>query len=82
MLHNPLLVHSTNLQILLVAGDWYEVVYNKNDGEDTFSIIDNQGDMHLFCMYDSDDLDLPRTYIKWFYSIEELREMKLVELGL
>jgi hypothetical protein len=31
-------------------------------------------------MYESNDENLARTYKKWFYSIEEIREMKLNQL--
>ena len=68
---------------ILVAGDWYDVVYNKNDSDKTFSIIDNQGNLHLHFMYDEEDKkhwpDIcknygPRDYSKWFYTPEELEK--------
>lgn len=62
---------------VVIEGQWYDVVYNENDDERTFSIIDNRGEMNLYFMYDSDDEDLPRTYKKWFYSIEQIREQKI-----
>jgi len=65
---------------MLVAGDWYDVVYNVNDNDDTFSIIDNQGHMHLHYMYgdeNDDNYRLSRTYAKWFYTPNELRKKKL-----
>lgn len=67
---------------MIVEGDWYDVIYNPNDGEDTFTILDHQKNPHLFCMYESDDLELSRTYKKWFYTLEELREMSLTKLGI
>ena len=60
---------------MLVAGDWYDVVYNENDSKETFSIIDNQGHMHLHWMYgeeNDNNYNLPRTYAKWFYTPKEL----------
>ena len=58
---------------MLVKGDWYDVVHNDNDSEETFSIIDNQNNLHLFFMYDDDkNHNLPRTYAKWFYTPSEL----------
>ena len=64
----------------LIEGQWYDVVYNPNDSDNTFSIINHQGNRELFFMYDSDDENLTRTYAKWFYTIQEMREMKLEEL--
>lgn len=58
---------------MLVAGDWYDVVHNDNDNEETFSIIDNQGNLHLHWMYEDDkNYNLSRTYAKWFYTPSEL----------
>ncbi len=68
---------------MLVAGDWYDVVYNKNDTDETFSIIDNRGNKHLFFMYgdeNDDNYNLPRTYAKWFYTPKELEKKKQREL--
>ena len=65
---------------MLVAGDWYDVVYNKNDNEETFSIIDNQGHLHLHYMYgdeNDNNYNLPRTYAKWFYTPTELEKKRL-----
>lgn len=68
---------------MLVKGNWYDIVYNKNDSDETFSIIDNQKNCHLFWMYEDDrSHNLPRTYAKWFYTPIELelravRQMKL-----
>ena len=60
---------------MLVAGNWYDVVYNKNDNAETFSIIDNQGNLHLHWMYEDDtNHNLPRTYSKWFYTPSELQK--------
>lgn len=65
---------------LLVKGHWYDVVYNENDNDETFSIIDNQGGLHLFWMYkNEDDHKLPRTYSKWFYTPSELQTKKIME---
>lgn len=67
---------------MLVAGDWYDVVYNKYDCEDTFSIIDNQGHLDLHYMYgeeNDDNYKLPRTYAKWFYTPKELEKKRLRE---
>lgn len=73
-----------------IKGQWYDVVYNENDSvsdtlsldstNETFSVKNHQGDTELFFMYESDSEDLTRTYKKWFYSIEEIREMKLNQL--
>ena len=58
---------------MLVYGKWYDVVYNKNDTHETFSIIVNQKNIHLFYMYeDEDNHNLPRNYSKWFYTPKEL----------
>ena len=66
-----------------VAGDWYDVVYNKHDLDNTFSIIDNQGHLHLHYMYeDEDNHNLPRTYSKWFYTPLELAKKQLREIKL
>ena len=68
---------------MLVAGDWYDVVYNENDTDETFSIIDNQGNLHLHYMYTEEDKKHwpsfcneygPRDYAKWFYTPEELKK--------
>ena len=68
---------------MLVAGDWYDVIYNKNDTEKTFSIIDNQGKLHLHHIYSEEDKkdwpDIckdygPRDYAKWFYTPKELEK--------
>ena len=40
---------------MLVKGDWYDVVLNENDNEKTFSIIDNQENIHLHWMYTEED---------------------------
>lgn len=72
---------------MLVEGEWYDVVCNENDTEETFSIIDNQGSLHLFYIYEDDtNHNLPRTYAKWFYTPGELekkqtrQETKLTEM--
>ena len=65
---------------LYIEGQWYDVVYNENDTDETFSVKNHQGNTELFFMYESDSEDLTRTYKKWFYSIEEIREMKLNQL--
>ena len=65
---------------MLVAGEWYNVVFNENDNENTFSIIDNQGHMHLHFMYgeeNDNNYNLPRTYAKWFYTPKELEKREL-----
>lgn len=65
---------------MLVAGNWYKIIYNPNDSKETFSIIDNQNCVHLFYMYDDlDNHELPRTYSKWFYTPSELLKKKLRE---
>jgi hypothetical protein len=63
-----------------IEGEWYDVVYNENDTDETFSVRNHQGDTELFFIYESNDENLARTYKKWFYSIEEIREMKLNQL--
>ena len=63
-----------------IEGQWYDVIYNENDTDQTFSVRNHQGDTELFFMYESDDENLTRTYKKWFYSIEQIREMKLNQL--
>ncbi len=74
---------------MLVKGDWYDVVYNENDSEETFSIIDNQGNLHLHFMYSEEDKKDwpsfchdygPRDYAKWFYTPEELEIKRIREL--
>lgn len=68
---------------VLFCGDWYDVVFNPNDNNETFSIIDNQNNRHLFWMYDDDtNHKLPRTYAKWFYTPNELEIKKARELAL
>jgi len=65
---------------MLVAGEWYDVVYNENDNEETFSIIDNQGNLHLHYMYgeeNDNNYNLARTYAKWFYTPKELEKKEL-----
>lgn len=65
---------------MLVRGHWYDVVFNENDNDETFSIIDNQGGLHLFWMYeDEDNHKLARTYSKWFYTPSELQTMKIMK---
>jgi hypothetical protein len=67
---------------MLVAGDWYDVVFNENDTDETFSIIDNQGHRHLHFMYgeaEDNNYNLPRTYAKWFYTPKELEKKQLRE---
>lgn len=68
---------------MLVKGDWYDLVYNENDTDETFSIIDNQGHPHLHWMYSEEDKKNwpsickdygPRDYAKWFYTPEELKK--------
>ena len=62
---------------MLVTGDWYDVVFNKHDTKETFSIIDNQNHLHLFFIYKDDtNHKLPRTYAKWFYTPKELEKRK------
>lgn len=68
---------------MLVAGDWYNVVYNENDTDETFTVIDNQGNKHLYYMYgeeNDNNYELPRTYAKWFYTPRELEKKKQREL--
>lgn len=82
---------------MLVEGDWYNVVENKNDSWDTekrnftFTIIDNQKNPHLFHMYEEQDkknwpyvcnLYGPRDYAKWFYTPEELTLLEKGEFKL
>ena len=65
---------------MLVAGDWYDVVYNENDSDETFSIIDNQGHLSLHYMYGEENDNnymLSRTYAKWFYTPKELEKREL-----
>jgi hypothetical protein len=62
---------------MLVKGDWYDVVYNQYDTDETFSIIDNQGCVHLHIIYgeeNDNNYKLPRTYAKWFYTPKELEK--------
>ena len=59
---------------MLVAGVWYYVVYNENDSEQTFSILDHMGNRHLFYMYGEENdqnYNLSRTYAKWVYTPNE-----------
>jgi len=68
---------------MLVSGDWYKVIYNKHDTEDTFTIEDNQGKPHLFYMYgdeNDNNYNLPRTYSKWFYTPNELEKKSIREI--
>ncbi len=74
---------------MLVKGDWYDVIFNPNDTDKTFSIIDNQGHLHLHWMYTEDDKKGwpsfckdygPRDYAKWFYTPEELEKKRQREL--
>ena len=70
---------------MLVAGDWYNVVYNENDSENTFTIIDNQGSKHLFYMYGEENdniynFDFPRTYAKWFYTPKQLMKKRFRDI--
>ncbi len=74
---------------MLVAGNWYNIVYNENDTKETFSIIDNQGKHHLHYMYtEKDKKDWPvfckkygpRDYSKWFYTPDELVKRKARQL--
>jgi hypothetical protein len=65
---------------MLVKGHWYDVVYNENDTDETFSIKDNQGNLELFWMYENEDNHkLSRTYSKWFYTPSELQTKKIME---
>lgn len=58
---------------MLIKNDWYTVIYTDNDTEETFSVIDNNGNPHLFYIYeDEKNHNLPRTYSKWFYTPSEL----------
>lgn len=75
---------------MLVAGDWYYVVFNENDTDKTFTVIDNQGNKHLFYMYGEEDKKDwpsfckdygPRDYAKWFYTPEELEKKRQRELN-
>ncbi len=63
-----------------IEGEWYDVVYNKNDTEQTFSVRNHKGNTELFFMYESDDENQTRTYTKWFFTIQEMREMKIKDL--
>jgi hypothetical protein len=65
---------------IVVEGHWYDVIYNTQDNDKTFTIRDNQGNGHLYYIYDTDDEDLPRTYTKWFFTEQQIREEKLNEL--
>ena len=68
---------------MFVAGDWYYVVFNENDNDETFTVIDNQGHKHLLYMYgeeNDNNYNLPRTYAKWFYTPKELEKKKQREL--
>ena len=74
---------------MLVSGDWYDVVYNENDNDKTFTVIDNQGNKHLFYMYTEEDKKDwpsfcnnygPRDYAKWFYTPRELEKKRQREL--
>lgn len=38
----------------IIEGNWYDVVYNPNDSDNTFTILDNRGNKHLYIMYESD----------------------------
>ncbi len=70
---------------MFVKGDWYDIISNPNDvwndKDKTFSIIDNQGSLHLLYMYTEEDKKYwplfctdygPRDYAKWFYTPKEL----------
>jgi len=68
---------------MFVAGDWYDVVFNENDTDETFTLMDNQGHKHLHYMYgeeNDNNYNLPRTYAKWFYTPKELEMKKQREL--
>ncbi len=79
---------------MLVKGNWYLVVDNEHDGNNTFSIIDNQGSVHLHYMYTDEDRKSwpttklwrdgygPRDYSKWFYTPEELEKRVLRQMGM
>lgn len=62
---------------VLIEGQWYDTVYNKNDDDNTFTIIDNHGDKNLYIIYDSDEYFLARNYAEWFFTIDEMRDMKI-----
>jgi len=63
-------------QFGLTKGEWYGVVYNKNDNDNTFSILDDQNRVHLFYVYDDEsDYTLP----KWFYTKEELKQFESID---
>lgn len=67
---------------VLTKGKWYNVVYNENDRDYTFTIIDDKNHLNLFIMYeDENNQNLPRTYSKWFYTKRELRKFKLNKLN-
>lgn len=76
---------------MLVKGVWYDVVFNENDTDETFTIIDNQGHKHLHYMYTEEDKKKwpsickyygPRDYAKWFYTPEELAKRRIRTLNL
>ena len=66
---------------MLVAGVWYDIIYNENDTENTFTVLDQQGNPHLHYVYSEEEKKNwpgictdygPRDYAKWFYTAEEM----------
>lgn len=87
---NPPIRHERDNR-MFVAANWYDVIHSDNDSwneekrEFTFTVIDNQGNPHLHFMYEQQDMakwpDIctkygPRDYAKWFYTPEELIQLK------
>jgi hypothetical protein len=67
---------------MLIEGEWYEVVEWKDN---SFWIIDSQGNSHSFTVYSDNDKENfpshcdvfgPRDYSKWFYTPEELLQIE------
>lgn len=67
---------------MLIEGEWYEVVKWKDN---SFWIIDSQGNSHSFTVYSDNDKENfpnhcdvfgPGDYSKWFYTPEELLQLE------
>lgn len=74
----------------ITKGKWYKVVYNENDSYNTFTILNNQKKKELHIMYTEEDKkdwpDFckeygPRDYSKWFYTMDELRKLKINKIN-
>jgi len=68
--------------IKITEGQFYEVVYNPHDTEETISIKHDFGLISLYYMYPEDQDDnhnLSRTYTKWFYTKKELAKLRIQE---